>query len=73
MTDKQFIDIMNSGEPVEAGSPVFEKMHELSQQAIRLTMRLNTEYHTPEEIVALMSDEAFAPAQSGRSRQRWME
>lgn len=47
---------MNSGETVEAGSPVFAKMHELSQEAIRLTLQLNTTYHNHDEIVALMSE-----------------
>ena len=56
MTTKEFIDIMNAGETVKAGSPVFAKMHELSQEAIRLTLQLNTTYHNHEEIVALMSD-----------------
>lgn len=56
MTTKEFVDIMNTGETVDAGSPVFAKMHELSQDAIRLTMHLNTTYHTHEEIVAIMSE-----------------
>ena len=47
---------MNSGKTVKAGSPVFAKMHELSQEAIRLTLQLNTQYHNHEEIVALMSE-----------------
>lgn len=47
---------MNSGETVKAGSPVFAKMHELSQEAIRLTLQLNTAYHNHEEIVSLMSE-----------------
>lgn len=56
MTTTEFIDIMNSGETAGAGSPVFEKMHELSQEAIRLTMQLNTVYHSHDEIIALMSE-----------------
>ena len=47
---------MNSGETVKAGSPVFAKMHELSQEGIRLTLQLNTAYHNNEEIVSLMSE-----------------
>jgi acetyltransferase-like isoleucine patch superfamily enzyme len=31
-------------------------MHRLSQEAIRITMELNTKYHTPEEVVRLMSE-----------------
>lgn len=56
MTTKEFIDIMNSGKTVKAGSPLFAKMHELSQEAIRLTLQLNTTYHNHDEIVALMSE-----------------
>lgn len=56
MTTEEFIGIMDAGEKVRAGSPVFAKMHELSQEAIRLTLRLNTEYHSREEIVELMSE-----------------
>lgn len=56
MTTKEFIDIMNTGESVRAGSPMFAKMHELSQEAIRLTLQLNTTYHSHEEIVSLMSE-----------------
>lgn len=47
---------MNTGETVKAGSTVFAKMHELSQEAIRLTLQLNTTYHNHEEIVSLMSE-----------------
>ena len=56
MTTKEFIDIMNTGEQVKAGSPVFAKMHELSQEAIRITMQINNSYHNHEEIIELMSE-----------------
>jgi acetyltransferase-like isoleucine patch superfamily enzyme len=46
---------MNSGKIVTAGSPVHEVMHRLSQEAIRITMELNTKYHTQEKIISLMS------------------
>lgn len=55
MTTKEFIRIMDSGEVIPGGSPVHNKMHELSQEAIRLTMQINNSYHTHEEIVDLMS------------------
>ena len=67
MTIKEFLEIMNSGEVIPAGTPVHQKMHELSQEAIRITMEINNAYHTHDEIVALMSeltgskvDESFA-------------
>lgn len=47
---------MNSRETVKAGDAVFAKMHELSQEAIRLTLRLNTTYLNHDEIIALMSE-----------------
>jgi acetyltransferase-like isoleucine patch superfamily enzyme len=56
MTTQEFIEYMNSGKIVTAGSPVHEVMHRLSQEAIRITMELNTKYHTHEEVVRLMSE-----------------
>lgn len=56
MTTNAFIDIMNTGERIEAVSPVFNKMHELSQEAIRITLKLNTTYNSHEDIVRLMSE-----------------
>lgn len=56
MTTQQFLDIMNSGERIVAGSEVHDLMHRLSQEAIRITLELNTVYHTHDEIVALMSE-----------------
>lgn len=56
MTTEEFIKIMDSGEPVIAGSPIHEKMHSLSQEAIRITLDLNNNYHTHDEIVQLMSE-----------------
>ena len=56
MTTKEFIEIMDSGELIPAGSPVHEKMHQLSQEAIRITMEINNAYHTHSEIIALMSE-----------------
>lgn len=56
MTTAEFIDVMNSGALIEAGSPVHETMHRLSQEALRITMELNNAYHNHEEIIALMSE-----------------
>lgn len=56
MTTTEFIKIMDSGEIIPAGSPIHAKMHELSQEAIRITMEINNSYHNHEEIVALMSE-----------------
>lgn len=56
MTTKEFIEIMDSGQLIPAGSPIHAKMHELSQEAIRITMEINNAYHSHDEIVALMSE-----------------
>ncbi len=56
MNTEEFIDYMNAGHTVAAGSPVHEVMHRLSQEAIRITLEINNTYHSKEEIVALMSE-----------------
>ena len=56
MTTAEFLSIMESGNVIVAGAPVHKKMHELSQEAIRITLQINSAYHTPEEIVGLMSE-----------------
>lgn len=55
MNIKQFIEEMNTQNKIEIGSEAFELMHELSQEALKLTMELNNKYHTPEEIVEIFS------------------
>lgn len=56
MTTEEFIAIMDSGKVVPANSEIHQKMHHLSQEALRITMVLNNAYHTHDEIVALMSE-----------------
>ena len=56
MTNEEFIKEMNSGRVITGGSPLHAKMHELSQEAIRITMEINNSYHNHEEIIALMSE-----------------
>ena len=56
MTTEQFIDIMNSGAVIPAGSEVHAVMHRLSQEAIRITMELNGSCRTHDEILALWSE-----------------
>ena len=52
----EFLRHMNSGEPVTADSEVHRYMHRISQQALRLTARLNGCYHEPEEVRAIFSE-----------------
>ena len=54
MTIQEFRKIMNTGEEVGTDSEVRILMHQLSQEALRITAELNNQYHTPEEIRALM-------------------
>ena len=56
MTLQDFLDKMNSGEEIEAGSDYHLFMHGLSQEAIRITSGMNSGYHTPEELVTLMRE-----------------
>ena len=41
-----FLKHLNSGAPVYSDSEAFEYMHELSNEAMRITFRLNGSYHT---------------------------
>lgn len=54
MNLSEFLCCMDSGKEAVAGSEVHQFMHELSQEAIRLTAELNTGYHTHAEITELM-------------------
>lgn len=56
MNLQQYLNYLDSGKTVIAGSPEHEYMHKLSQEAIRICMDINNTYHTPEEICALMSE-----------------
>lgn len=67
MNLNEFLDHLNRRLPVIGGSEAHLFMHELSQEALRLTAELNNSYRTPEEIRALMEkitskavDESFA-------------
>ena len=56
MTTAEFISLMNSGRQITAESNVHRIMQELSQDALRITMEINSCYHTPDELNALMSE-----------------
>ncbi|MCI9170504.1 MAG: sugar O-acetyltransferase [Lawsonibacter sp.] len=67
MNQDEVLRSMAQREPALAGSPAHQVMHELAQAALRLTMELNSRYHTPEEVRELFSqitgkpvDESFA-------------
>ncbi|MBO4789628.1 MAG: sugar O-acetyltransferase [Oxalobacter sp.] len=51
----KFRELMAKRTLVKAGSDLSLAFHAFAQEAIRLTTQLNTQYHTPEEIRAIMS------------------
>ena len=55
MTTETFIEMMNSGEKILCGSEAHRYMGRLSQEAMKITARINSGYHEPEEIRELFS------------------
>lgn len=55
MTLDEFLVLVSTGEEIQSGSDAHEVMHQASQEALKLTAELNNTYHTPEEIIELMS------------------
>lgn len=53
MNTTEFLEAMNKGVTVDGNSSLHLKMHELSQEALRITMEINSRYHTPEELSVL--------------------
>lgn len=56
METGRFIEIMNSGEKIAAGSETHRYMTKLSFEAMKVTTCLNQGYHEPEEIRELFSE-----------------
>jgi len=54
MNVEEFLEIMDSGKEIVAGSAEHKFMHILSQEARKITMEINSNYHTEEEIRDLM-------------------
>lgn len=46
----EFLEHLNGGKTVVAGSEIHQYMSMISQEALKLTAELNNSYHTPEEI-----------------------
>lgn len=65
MTTTEFLEYMNSGKQITAECSVHQTMHRLSQEAIRITMEINSRYHTPDEINAFMSELIGEPVEVG--------
>lgn len=63
----EFLNEMNSGKEIIAGSETHQYMHHLAHEAMQMTAELNNRYHTSEEVVELMQkitgrpiDDSFA-------------
>lgn len=56
MNLQDFLNHVNSGKTVVAGSEMHQYMCMLSQEALRLTAELNNSYRTPEEIREIFSE-----------------
>ena len=52
---KEFRELMAKKTPVEAGSNLFLTFHKFSQNALKITNKLNNKYHEPEEIREIFS------------------
>ena len=52
---KDFLDYLNSGKTVKGGSEMHLFMHQVSQEALRITAEMNNSYRTPEELRDLFS------------------
>ena len=55
MTVEEFRKTMAETEYIPAGSALHQAFHAFSQEALKITAELNSAYHTPEEVRALMS------------------
>ena len=54
MTNQEFLEAMQQGSLTSGGGALHRKMHELSQEALRLTAEINSRYHEPAELRTLM-------------------
>ena len=55
MTAEEFRKAMAETEYIPAGSALHRAFHAFSQEALKITAELNSAYHKPEEVRALMS------------------
>ena len=56
MKVQEYRDYIAAGNPVVAGSDAHLFLHQMAQEAIRITMEINNKYHTPEELRKLFSE-----------------
>lgn len=53
---QEYLDYVNSGKKIVGNSPEHQFMTELLHDALRITHKINNEYHTPEEIQELFAE-----------------
>lgn len=53
---EEFLEQMKEQKTVTAGSEAHQCMSALAQEALRITAELNGKYHSPQEIIELMSE-----------------
>lgn len=56
MTIEEYLNKMKPGFQVRGGSEEHQVMNELAQRALKITMEINNRYHSPQELVRLMSE-----------------
>ena len=61
MNLKDYLDYVNSGERIIGGSPEHLFMTDMLQEALKITHKINNEYHTPDEIQELFADLTDSP------------
>ena len=58
---QEYLDYFNSGKLMDAGSEFQEMSNFLLQEAVKVKMKLNNEYHTPEEVQEIFSELTSQP------------
>ncbi|SHK49859.1 DapH/DapD/GlmU-related protein [Hespellia stercorisuis] len=56
MKTEEYLENWRKGAVVTGGSEGHQVMHQLSQQAMQITTKINGSYHEPKEIVSLFSE-----------------
>lgn len=56
MTQTEFMALIARGEAIVGGTAAHRMLVDYSNKALRITAQLNRDYHTPEEVLALLSE-----------------